>query len=76
VIASFVEGARVRADALGALADRVGGEALGGEIRRILLAHPPPAGSDGADVVGELRATYAAQEEAAIMIAAGLDEAP
>jgi hypothetical protein len=33
VIASFVEGARVRADALAALADTVGGEELGGEVR-------------------------------------------
>jgi hypothetical protein len=74
VIASFVEGARVRADALGALADRVGGENLGGEVRKLLLAYPPPVRADGADVIPALRATYAAQEEAAVLIAEGLDE--
>jgi len=40
VIASFVEGARVRADALAALADTVGGEPLGQDVRRLLVAHP------------------------------------
>jgi hypothetical protein len=73
VIGSFVEGARVRADALAALADAVGGEPLGREVRRVLVAHPPPAGVDGHDVVPALRATYAAHEEAAVMIAARLD---
>jgi hypothetical protein len=75
VIGSFVEGARVRADALAALADTVGGESLGSEVRRQLVADPPPAAVDGDDVVTALRATYAAQERAALMIAAGLDEA-
>src|ERR1700741_2700206 len=42
VIASFVEGARVRADALGALAEAVGGEPLGREVRSELVPHPPP----------------------------------
>jgi hypothetical protein len=74
VIGSFVEGARVRADALAALADVIGGEALGSEVRRELVAHPPPVATDGEDVVPALRATYAAQERAAVMIAAGLDE--
>jgi hypothetical protein len=73
VIASFVEGARVRADALGTLADAIGGEALGTEIRRLLVDHPPPLGADGPDVVAALRATYAAQEAAAVRIAARLD---
>jgi hypothetical protein len=73
VIGSFVDGARVRADALGALADTVGGELLGQEVRRLLVAHPPPAGADGPDVVPALRATYLAQERAAVMIAASLD---
>jgi hypothetical protein len=73
VIASFVEGARVRADALAALADVVGGEPLGQEVRRLLVAHPPPVGPDGPDVVPTLRATYAAHERAALMIAASLD---
>ena len=74
VVASFVEGARVRADALGALADAVGGESLGSEVRELLVAHPPPVRAEGPDVVPALRATYAAQERAAVMIAARLDE--
>jgi hypothetical protein len=73
VIASFVEGARVRADALAALADAVGGEELGQEVRRLLIADPPPLGADGQDVVPALRATYAAHERAALAIAASLD---
>lgn len=73
VIGSFVEGARVRADALGALADAAGGPALGQEVRQLLVAHPPPAGAEGPGVVAALRATYAAQERAALIIAAHLD---
>jgi hypothetical protein len=73
VIGSFVEGARVRADALAALADAVGGEPLGREVRTLLVDHPPPLGADGHDVVPVLRATYAAHERAALMIAASLD---
>src|SRR3954454_22483274 len=46
VIASFVEGARVRADSLAALADVIGGEDLGQEVRRLLVADPPPVGPD------------------------------
>jgi hypothetical protein len=73
VIASFVEGARVRADALAALADAIGGEPLGQEVRSALVAHPPPVRADGPDVLPALRATYAAQERAAVIIAASLD---
>jgi hypothetical protein len=75
VIASFVDGARVRADALAGLADAVGGEPLGQEVRSLLVAHPPPVDVDGDDVVPDLRATYAAHERAAVMIAASLDRA-
>jgi hypothetical protein len=75
VISSFVEGARVRADSLAALADAVGGEALGSEVRSLLVADPPPLGAEGQDVVAALRATYGAQERAAIAIAAELDRA-
>lgn len=75
VVASFVEGARVRADALLVLADAIGGEPLGAEVRKLLVAHPPPAQAVGDDVTGALRATYAAQERAAVLIAAGLDRA-
>jgi hypothetical protein len=73
VIASFVEGARVRADALAGLADRVGGESLGREVRSLLVAHPPPVRADAPDVEPALRATYTAHERAAIMIAESLD---
>ena len=73
VIGSFVEGARVRADALAALADTIGGERLGGEVRKLLVAHPPPVTAEGEDVVPALRATYAAHEQAAVTIATHLD---
>lgn len=73
VVASFVEGARVRADALLALADTIGGEPLGLEVRKLLVADPPPTATDGDDVIPELRATYAAHERAAVLIAASLD---
>ena len=75
VIGSFVEGARVRADSLSGLADIVGGETLGREVRELLVAHPPPVPGDGTEVVPALQATYAAQEQAALLIAARLDEA-
>jgi hypothetical protein len=75
VVASFVEGARVRADALLALADGVGGEPLGLEVRKLLVADPPPADADDDDVIPALRATYAAHERVAVLIAASLDAA-
>lgn len=74
VIGSFVEGARVRADALAALADVIGGEPLGQEVRILLVEHPPPLSADGQEVVSALRATYGAQEQAAITIATRLDD--
>jgi hypothetical protein len=73
VISSFVEGARVRADALAALADAVGGEALGREVRGLLVDHPPPLSAAGGEADAALRATYAAHERAAVLIAARLD---
>lgn len=73
VIASFVEGARVRADALAALADAVGAAPLGRDVRSLLVAHPPPLGGEGEEVVATLQDTYGAQERAAVMIAAALD---
>jgi hypothetical protein len=73
VIASFVEGAGVRAEALAVLADAVGGEPLGREVRALLVAHPPPARGDRDDAVAALRETYDAQEQAVVMIAAALD---
>jgi hypothetical protein len=74
VIGSFVEGARVRAEALGSLADTVGGEALGQQVRQVLVSHPPPVDPGQPDVVAALRSTYEAQEQAAMMIASRLDE--
>src|SRR3981081_948319 len=76
VIASFVEGARVRADALAALADMIGGAPLGRAIRGLLVDHPPPVRADGHDASRALRATYAAHARAAGMIAASLDRGP
>jgi hypothetical protein len=75
VIAAFVEGARVRAEALAALADAVGGEPLGRQVRALLVEHPPPVDPNARDVVPSLRATYAAHERAAVMIADSLDAA-
>lgn len=75
VIGSFVEGARVRADALAALADAVGGTALGERVRSLLVEAPPPVSGVGTAAVEALRATYAAQELASVTIAAGLDAA-
>lgn len=72
VVGAFVEGARVRADTLADLADAIGGEALGTEIRKLLTEHPPPLEARG-DVGTALRDTYAAQERAAVLIAAVLD---
>lgn len=73
VMASFVEGARVRADALATLADTVGGEGLGRAVRALLVESPPPVTVEGGDVLDELRSTYAAHERAAVLIAAALD---
>jgi hypothetical protein len=75
VIASFVEGARVRADALSGLADAAGGPALGAEVRGLLVDHPLPVAEDGPDAVPALRDAYAAQERAALLIATALDAA-
>lgn len=75
VVGAFVEGARVRADALAQLADTVGGVPLGRSVREVLTAYPPPVETDGPGVEEALRATYAAQERAAVLIAAALDDA-
>jgi hypothetical protein len=74
VIGSFVDGARVRADALAELADLVGGERLGARVRVLFVENPPPVQAHGPDAVPALRATYAAQERAAVMIATRLDQ--
>jgi hypothetical protein len=72
VLASFVDGARVRAEALITLADAIG-EPLGQEVRSLLIAEPPPLDGGDDDLVVALRATYGAQERAAVMIAMALD---
>jgi hypothetical protein len=75
VIGSFVEGARVRAKALAALADAVGGDLLVRRVREALVEHPLPAAA-GNEAVAELRAAYRAQERAVVLIAGELDGAP
>jgi hypothetical protein len=74
VVGSFVEGARVRADALAGLADAIGGAALGAEVRALLVEHPLPLADDGLAAAPALRAAYAAQERAAVIIAERLDD--
>jgi hypothetical protein len=73
VIASFVDGARVRADSLADLADAVGGAGLGAEVMKLLVADPPPVDAGGPDAVASLQRTYKAQERASLLIAAALD---
>jgi hypothetical protein len=73
LIGSFVEGARVRAEALANLAEVVGGAALGGEVRALLVERPMPLAADGLAGVPALRDAYAAQERAVVAIAARLD---
>jgi hypothetical protein len=74
LMGSFVEGARVRADALANLAEVVGGAALGSEVRALLVECPLPLAGDGLAGVPALRDAYAVQERAVVAIAARLDE--
>jgi hypothetical protein len=74
VLAAFVEGGRVRAEALRHLAAAAGGAPLAAEVGALLAAHPPPAVT-GPGAATALREAYAAQEEAALRIAAHLDGA-
>ena len=71
VMGSFVEGARVRADALAYLADLTGASA---EVRAILVEDPLPLAADGYAGVPALRAAYEAQERAVLAIASRLDD--
>lgn len=73
VIASFVDGARVRADSLAELADAVGGAGLGAEVMKLLVADPPPVDAGGPGATEMLQRTYRAQEQASLLIAAALD---
>src|SRR4051794_21223654 len=74
IMGSFVDGARVRADALANLAAAVGGGTLATEGRALLVEHPLPLADGGLAGVPALRAAYAAQERAVVAIAARLDE--
>jgi hypothetical protein len=74
VIGSFVDGARVRADALINLADVVGGAALSAEVRTLLVEYPLPLAEEGSAAIPALREAYAAQEHAIVVIAARLDD--
>ena len=74
VIGAFIDGARVRADALTTVADAAGGPPLGARVRALLSDHPPPAGAGGEEAIACLRDAYAAHERAALAIAAHLDE--
>jgi hypothetical protein len=76
VIGAFVEGARVRADALVTLAETVGDQDLIREVHALLIDHPlpTPGGRESTrDPMAALRDAYAAQEQAALTIAARLD---
>lgn len=73
IMGSFVEGARVRADALVNLAEIVGGAPLSAEVRSLLVEDPLPLADDGMAGVTALRAAYGAQEQAVIAIADRLD---
>jgi hypothetical protein len=74
VLAAFTDGARVRAGALQQLAEAVGGAGLAGEVRALLAADPPPSDAAAPEAATDLRAAYAAQEQAAVAIAAHLDD--
>jgi hypothetical protein len=74
IMGSFVEGARVRADALVNLAEVIGGAPLSAEVRARLVEHPLPLAGGGMAGVAALRAAYDAQEQAVIAIAARLDQ--
>jgi hypothetical protein len=74
IMGSFVDGARVRAEALAGLAGVIGGAALTAEVRGLLIEDPLPLAGDGLAAVPALRAAYEAQERAVVVIAARLDD--
>jgi hypothetical protein len=76
VVGAFVEGARVRAEALVTLADAVGDAGLVHQVTALLIEHPLPtaAGRESTnDPFAALRDAYSAQERAALTIAECLD---
>jgi hypothetical protein len=76
VVGAFVDGARVRADALVTLAGSVGDEDLVRKVHTLLIDHPLPT-AEGRETTGDpmeaLRGAYAAQERATLLIATYLD---
>jgi hypothetical protein len=77
VIGAFVDGARVRARALIALAEAVDDRDLIESVRRLLVDHPlpvPEQHATGEDPAAALQDAYAAQERAALLIATRLDD--
>jgi hypothetical protein len=74
VMGSFVEGARVRADALASLAEVIGGAALSSDVRTLLVEYPLPLADAGLAGAPALREAYEAQERAVVAIAARLDD--
>ncbi len=76
VLGAFVEGARVRAGALISVADAIDEQELVGEVQALLIDNPLPMADGGdstTDPVEALRNAYAAQEQAALLIASRLD---
>jgi hypothetical protein len=76
VIGAFVDGARVRARALIALAEAVDDQDLLESVRRLLVDHPLPAPEQhdtAQDPADALKDAYSAQERAALLIATRLD---
>jgi hypothetical protein len=73
VMGSFVEGARVRADAIVNLAEVAGGASLSAEVQALLVENPLPLADGGLAGVEALRAAYDAQERAVLIIATRLD---
>jgi hypothetical protein len=76
VIGAFVDGARVRADALVTLAEAVGDPDLVQHVHALLIDHPLPT-AEGRETIADptdaLRDAYRAQEQAALAIADRLD---
>jgi hypothetical protein len=75
VIGAFVEGARVRAEALLTVAEALHDDDLIQDVRGILIDHPLPVagGESTEDSASALRDAYSAQEAAVLLIAARLD---
>jgi len=76
VVGAFVEGARVRANALIELAQALGDDGIVESVQRLLIEHPlpvPDGSAAGRNPSEALEEAYAAQEQAALLIAGRLD---